>query len=83
MRLPPSADSASSVALSCSPREVHTMEGFANLIQMLDYVLDTKRKRHITGGILLSAAMLFGGLAMTVMSIRDDEPEEEEDTDEQ
>lgn len=59
------------------------MEGFANLIQMLDYVLDTKRKRHITGGILLSAAMLFGGLAMTVMSIRDDEPEEEEDTDEQ
>lgn len=49
------------------------MEGFANLISMMDYVLDTKRKRHITGGLLLSAAMLFGGLAITVMSIKDEE----------
>lgn len=75
----PSADSASSVESPCWPSEVHTMEGFANLIQMLDYVLDTQRKRHITGGILLSAALLFGGLAMTVMSIKD----EGEDMDEQ
>lgn len=45
---------------------------------MLDYVLDTKRKRHITGGLLLSGALLFGGLAMTVMSIRDDEEDEDE-----
>lgn len=30
------------------------MEGIANFISMLDYVLDTKRKRHITGGLLLS-----------------------------
>ena len=43
------------------------MEGIANFISMLDYVLDTKRKRHITGG-----------LAMTVMSIRDDEEDEDE-----
>ena len=55
------------------------MEAFANLIQMLDYVLDTKRKRHITGGILISAAMLFGGLALTVMSTKNEEEEEEED----
>lgn len=48
------------------------MEGIANFISMLDYVLDTKRKRHITGGLLLS------GLAMTVMSIRDDEEDEDE-----
>lgn len=49
------------------------MEGFVNLISMMDYVLDTKRKRHITGGLLLSAAMLFGGLAITVMSIKNEE----------
>lgn len=55
------------------------MEGFANLISMLDYVLDTKRKRHITGGILLSAAVLFGGLAVTVMSIKDDDTIEMEE----
>lgn len=56
-----------------SHREVMDMEGFANMISMMDYVLDTKRKRHITGGLLLSAALLFGGLAMTVMSIKDEE----------
>lgn len=49
------------------------IKSFANLISMMDYVLDTKRKRHITGGLLLSAAMLFGGLAITVMSIKDEE----------
>ena len=54
-------------------REVTDMEGFANLVSMMDYVLDTKRKRHITGGLLLSAALLFGGLAVTVMSIKDEE----------
>ena len=57
------------------------MEGFANLISMMDYVLDTKRKRHITGGLLLSAALLFGGLAITVISIKDEQIIEVEDTD--
>lgn len=46
------------------------MEGLENLISVLDYVLNTKRKRHITGGILLSVSMLFGGLAFTVMIIK-------------
>ena len=45
------------------------MEGLDNIIYMLDEMLDTKRKRHITGGILLSISALFGGLAITVMSI--------------
>ena len=79
MPLLPSQDCVSSAALPSLRREVSDVEGFANLVSMLDYVLDTKRKRHITGGILLSAALLFGGLAMTVMSIQD----EEENADEQ
>lgn len=37
------------------------MEGFANLVSMMDYVVDTKRKRHVTGGLLISMALLFGG----------------------
>ncbi len=53
------------------------MEGFENLIAMLDYALDTKRKRHITGGILLSASLLFGGLALTVITIKNEEDEDE------
>ena len=37
---------------------------------MLDYALNTKKKRHIAGGILMSVSLLFGGLALTVMTIR-------------
>ena len=32
------------------------MDGLENVISVLDYVLDTKRKRHIMGGILLSVS---------------------------
>ena len=46
------------------------MDFFENIISSLDYVLNTTRKRHITGGILLSVSMLFGGLALTVMTIK-------------
>lgn len=35
--------------------------GIAVLSGGIDAILDSKRKRHITGGILLSAALLFGG----------------------
>ena len=54
-------------------REVTSMEGLANIISMLDYVLDSPRKRHITGGLLLSASMLFGSLALTVFTLKNDE----------
>ena len=46
---------------------MHKLEGILN---MLDYSLGTKRKRHIAGGILLSVSLLFGGLAFTVMSLK-------------
>lgn len=49
------------------------MDGLENVISVLDYVLDTKRKRHIMGGILLSVSFLFGSLVMTIKN------EEEED----
>ena len=54
------------------------MDGLENIISVLDYVLDTKRKRHITGGILLSVSILFGGLAITVMTIKNEEDEYEQ-----
>lgn len=55
------------------------MEGLESLISMLDYVLDTKRKRHITGGLLVSVSLLFGGLALTVMSIKNEEENTEDE----
>lgn len=45
-----------------------------NLMMTIDYLLDSRRKRHIVGGILLSISFLFGGLALTTMTLR---PEEE------
>ena len=49
------------------------MHKIENILNMLDYSLGTKRKRHIAGGILMSIALLFGGLAFTVMSLKMEE----------
>ena len=40
------------------------------ILSMLDHSLDTKKKRHITGGVLLSISLLFGGLAFTIITIK-------------
>lgn len=53
------------------------MDRLEAVLSMLDYSLDTKRKRHITGGVLMSVALLFGGLAFTVMSLKTEEIEDE------
>ena len=41
------------------------------VISTIDEMLDTKRKRHIIGGTLLSASLFLGGLAITALSIKD------------
>ena len=46
------------------------MDILDDFISTVDAMLDSRRKRHITGGILLSAALLFGGLAITVVTIQ-------------
>lgn len=53
------------------------MDAIETLVSMLDFTLDTKRRRHIVGGILLSVSMLFGGLALTTMTLKS----EDEDND--
>ena len=52
------------------------MEGLDNIIAMIDYMLNTKRKRHIVGGILISMSALFGGLAITAMTIKQEDESE-------
>lgn len=54
------------------------MDGLEHFIYAVDAILDSKRKRHIVGGILMSISTLLGGLAITVMTIRNDHEEEEE-----
>lgn len=48
------------------------MERIQEFIEALDYSLDSKRKRHIVGGILLSVSLLLGGLSMTSFTLRED-----------
>lgn len=52
------------------------MNRLEGVIATLDYLLSTKRKRHIMGGILMSASLLFAGLAFTVITLK---PEENQD----
>ena len=46
------------------------MDGLDSVLTMLDYAINTERKRHLAGGILISISLLFGGLAVTVMTIK-------------
>lgn len=53
------------------------MHRFEAIISLIDHSLNTKRKRHIAGGILMSASLLFGGLAVTIMTLKTEENERE------
>lgn len=46
------------------------MDKLGTILTMLDHALGTKRKRHITGGILISISLLCGSLAVTVVSLK-------------
>lgn len=54
------------------------MYDLEEVISILDVTLNTRRKRHIVGGILLSVSLLFGGLAFTTMTIEQEDIEDEE-----
>jgi hypothetical protein len=53
------------------------MHKLEDLVEMLDHALNTKAKRHITGGVLLSISLLFGGLAVTIMTLKSEDIESE------
>lgn len=49
------------------------MERLERALLMMDRILNTKKKRHITGGVLMSISLFFGGLALTVMTLKTEE----------
>ena len=53
------------------------MERLEAVISVLDYALYSRRKRHIVGGILMSVSLLFGGLAITVITLKEEEKREQ------
>ena len=52
------------------------MDNLDSVVTTLDIIMNTKRKRHIAGGILLSLSLLFGGLAVTVITIKKENEDE-------
>lgn len=46
------------------------MDRLEDLVSMLDHALNTKKKRHIAGGVLMSISLFFGGLAVTVLTLK-------------
>lgn len=49
------------------------MDRLEALLSMLDHSLNTKKKRHLAGGVLMSISLLFGGLAITVITLKTEE----------
>lgn len=49
------------------------MDHAKRLIATLEHLVSTRKKRHIVGGILLSTSIFLGGLALTVMSAKVEE----------
>ena len=46
------------------------MDRLETISELLENILDTQKKRHIVGGILMSVSLFFGGLAITVVTIK-------------
>lgn len=55
------------------------MDRVKKFITTLEHLVSTKKKRHIVGGILLSTSVFLGGLALTVMSAKNEENIDEND----
>lgn len=53
------------------------MNRLEGVLASLDYLLGNKRKRHIIGGVLMSTSLLFAGLAVTVMTLKMEKENEE------
>lgn len=46
------------------------MDRLEDFLSMLDQSLNTRSKRHIAGGVLMSVSLLFGGLAITIITLK-------------
>ena len=55
------------------------VEKVERILFMIDHSLNTKRRRHIAGGILASISLFFGGLAFTVITLKIEEKQYEQE----
>lgn len=55
------------------------MDRLDYIVAMLEKTLGTRSKRHIMGGTLISVSLLFSGLALTVMTLKTEDKEDEDE----
>lgn len=55
------------------------MDRLNYIVAMLEKTLGTKAKRHILGGALISVSLLFSGLALTVMTLKTEDMEDDDE----
>lgn len=54
------------------------MDRIEEILSVLEFSLNTRKKRHIAGGILVSVSLFFGGLAITIITLKMEDEEIEE-----
>jgi hypothetical protein len=54
------------------------MDRLNYIVTMLERTLGTRTKRHILGGALVSMSLMLSGLALTIVTIKIDEEDNEE-----
>lgn len=55
------------------PHSCDKMSIGSRFIDVIEDILSTRKRRHIVGGVLISASLFFGGLAITAMTTKEDE----------
>ncbi len=55
------------------------MEKIETFAEIIEYVTRSKKRKHFVGGLLMSAAFFFAGLAITTFTLSLDEEEEKEE----
>lgn len=54
------------------------MDRLEATLSIIDYAFNNRKRRHIIGGVLMSISLLFGGLAITVISLKEDRRDDEQ-----
>lgn len=54
------------------------MDRLEEILSVLEFTLNTRQKRHIAGGVLMSISLLFGGLAVTIITLKMEDNEDEQ-----
>lgn len=67
------------VLFYCPAKRVFNMDRLNYIVAMLERTLGTRSRRHIMGGALVSVSLLFGGLALTVITLKTDEQGEDDE----